>query len=84
MEKRLLNVSEAAEYLGIEEKTLYNWVSLRKIPHVKLGHKMLRFDVTELEEWIGDNTVKTADNIDFMENKVYNLIKENGNGSLQE
>jgi excisionase family DNA binding protein len=84
MEKRLLNVSEAAEYLGIEEKTLYNWVSLRKIPHVKLGHKLLRFDVNELEGWIEGNTVKTADNIDFMENKVYNLIKENGNGSVQE
>ncbi|HAM39539.1 MAG TPA: hypothetical protein DCP53_09145 [Elusimicrobia bacterium] len=37
MEKRFLNMTETAEYLGIKKSTLYDWVYMRKIPFVKCG-----------------------------------------------
>jgi excisionase family DNA binding protein len=33
----LLSVGEAAQYLGISAGTLRNWISLRRIEHVKVG-----------------------------------------------
>ena len=83
MGKRLLNISEAAEYLGVAEKTLYHWVSQRKIPFVKLSHKVLRFDPIRINEWVEENTVETVSAVDFMGDKVYNMIKGKGNGSIQ-
>jgi excisionase family DNA binding protein len=50
--RRLLTASEAAEYLGLAETTVRQWASMRKIPAVKLG-RSLRFDVLELEKWLG-------------------------------
>ncbi len=50
--KRLLTVREAAEYVGVKPKTLYNWVSSGKIACVKAGGRCLRFDIRELDRWI--------------------------------
>jgi excisionase family DNA binding protein len=83
MAKRLLNISEASEYLGVAEKTLYHWVSQRRIPFVKLSHKVLRFDPARIDKWVEKNTVDTVRAVDFMGDRVYNMIKENGNGSIQ-
>ena len=33
--RRLLNVGEAAQYLGVSVDTLHKWVQFRQIPHVK-------------------------------------------------
>ena len=83
MEKRLLNIEEASEYLGIAEKTLYHWVSMKKIPFVKLSHKVLRFDVARIDKWVEENTVDTVCAVDFMGDRVYNLIKGKENGGIQ-
>lgn len=52
MEKKLLNIEEAAEYLGVKVQTLYNWKSLGKITHRhglrKVG-RAVRFDLSVLE-----------------------------------
>jgi excisionase family DNA binding protein len=45
--KRLLNVREAAEYLGLEIDTVYKKARLRELPSVKVG-RALRFDVKPL------------------------------------
>jgi excisionase family DNA binding protein len=42
--KRLLNVREAAQYLGLEVDTLYKKSRLRELPSVKV-RRSLRFDV---------------------------------------
>lgn len=47
----LWRVEEAAEYLGIRPKTLYEWVRTGRVPHRKLGFNV-RFDPTELAEWV--------------------------------
>jgi len=51
MQKRLLNVKEAAEYIGSTPGSIYQKVHTRKIPFIKI-EKALRFDIIELEEFI--------------------------------
>jgi len=47
--KRLLNVKEVSERWNISPWTVRAWVSQRRIPHVKLGGKAVRFDIKDLE-----------------------------------
>ncbi len=47
----LWRVDEAADFLGIRPKTLYEWVRTGKVPHRKLGFNV-RFDRDELERWV--------------------------------
>ena len=46
----LWRVDEAAEYLGIRPKTLYEWVRSGRVPYRKIGFNV-RFDPDELERW---------------------------------
>jgi len=55
--KRLLNVEEAAQYLGLEVDTIYKKSRLREIPSVKVG-RALRFDVVALDRYVEQNTRK--------------------------
>lgn len=57
MEKRLLNIKEAAEYLGVSPKTLYNWISEKKVPYVKVGYSV-KFDLKRIDELIQKNTIE--------------------------
>ena len=54
VDKRLLNVREAAQYLGLEVDTVYKKARLRELPFVKVG-RALRFDVKALERFIEQN-----------------------------
>ncbi len=58
--RRLLNVREAALYLGIEVDTVYKKSRLREVPCVKVG-RALRFDVKALERYIEQHTIGTID-----------------------
>ena len=58
--RRLLNVGEAAQYLGVSVDTLHKWVQLRAIPHVKAG-RALRFDLVALNRYINEHTIGTID-----------------------
>ncbi len=49
--KRLLNVREVAQYLGLQVDTVYKKSRLRELPSVKVG-RALRFDVKALERLI--------------------------------
>lgn len=57
--ERLLNVREAAEYLGLQPSTLYQWAYERKVPTVKLLGKSLRFRRSDLDRII-DRGVRPA------------------------
>jgi excisionase family DNA binding protein len=46
-----LSIERAAKYLGISEKTVRKWVLNREIPYHKIM-KVIRFRVSEVEEWI--------------------------------
>ena len=58
--RRLLNVREAAEYLGLQVDTIYKKSRLRELPSVKVG-RALRFDVVALDRYVEQNTIKTLD-----------------------
>jgi excisionase family DNA binding protein len=56
-EVRLLNVKEAARFLGTTPASLYSMVWRREVPFVKLG-RSVRFDVNDLDALIEDSKVK--------------------------
>jgi excisionase family DNA binding protein len=58
--RRLLDVEEAAQYLGLEVDTVYKKARLRELPSVKLG-RSLRFDVMALSRFIEEHTIETID-----------------------
>jgi excisionase family DNA binding protein len=58
--RRLLNVREAAQYLGLEVDTVYKKSRLREVPCVKVG-RSLRFDVKALEQYIEQHSIQTVD-----------------------
>jgi len=58
--KRLLNVEEAAQYLGLQVDTIYKKARLRELPSVKVG-RALRFDVVALDRYVEQHTIKTLD-----------------------
>lgn len=59
--KRLLTTNEAGEYLNIAPGTLQNWRSERRgPPFVTLSARMVRYKLSDLEEWIQKNSTNFA------------------------
>ena len=58
--KRLLNVEEAARYLGLKVDTVYKKARMRELPSVKVD-RALRFDIQALERYIEQHAIKTLD-----------------------
>jgi len=59
----ILDVEQASEFLHLKVTTLYEKTSTKQIPHFKKGNK-LYFNRTELETWIQQGKVKTANEIE--------------------
>jgi excisionase family DNA binding protein len=59
--ERLLTASEAAARLGVAPKTIYAWASRpvgqRPLPSVRLGERLVRFRVEDLEAFIAAGRV---------------------------
>jgi excisionase family DNA binding protein len=47
----LVDITRAAERLGVSLRYMRRLVAERRVPYVKFGH-LLRFDPVELEAWI--------------------------------
>ena len=54
---RLLPILEAADCLGISPGTLRNWVSMRRIEHVKVG-RLTRIAQATIDRYIVEHTVR--------------------------
>lgn len=48
---RYLNLKEAAGYLALSERCIYEWALKGEIPAHKLG-RVWCFDIDELDEWV--------------------------------
>lgn len=48
----LLTYEEASGFLSIKVNTLYAMVAQKRIPHIRLGSRLVRFDRQALEEWV--------------------------------
>ena len=56
--KKSLTLLETSEYLNLSKATLYKYTSEARIPHYKIGSRIL-FNVIELDEWLEDRKVNS-------------------------
>jgi len=54
-ELSLLTARDISRVLNVQASTVYSWVKKRKIPHIKLGDKTIRFDYKDVQKWINQN-----------------------------
>ena len=54
LEKKLMSVSDVAEYLGLHTDTIYNLVKKEKLPSIKIGGRIL-FLQHVLDDWLIEN-----------------------------
>jgi excisionase family DNA binding protein len=55
MEKTLLRVGEAAEFLAVSRWTIYRWVEQGRLEGTKVGHGSVRVFRTSLEQLVQKN-----------------------------
>ena len=55
----LLSVKEASAWLGIPVFTIYSWALSRRIPHYKIGKRVM-FSRDDLKRWIDEHRVVEA------------------------
>ena len=53
--KRLITQKEAAEYLGISPKTLWEWTERGVVPRVEIPGTKSKYDLNDLDNLIQDN-----------------------------
>lgn len=58
--RRLITAKEASQYLSISTDTVYRFASLRRLPYIKIGNRVL-FDIKALDRWIEKNMIKEKD-----------------------
>lgn len=51
MPKNYMNIEDAKKFLKLSKSTLYDYVHDKKIPHVKVGDRVL-FDESDLVTWM--------------------------------
>ncbi len=56
----VLDYRAAASLLGVSYSTLRRWVYERRIPHVRLSPRCVRFSRTVLLGWLADHAVPPA------------------------
>ena len=56
----LIRYPQAAEMLGVPVGTVYAWVHHRRIPHVRLGPRLVRFSRAALRYWLDRHAVQTV------------------------
>lgn len=50
--KSLLTTAQIAEWLGIDERTIYRLCRLNQIPYIRLGRRSIRFDGEAIQNWL--------------------------------
>ena len=55
--RRLITAKEAGQYLSLSTDTIYRIASLKKLPYLKIGDRVL-FDVKALDRWIDKNMLR--------------------------
>jgi len=55
--RRLITAKEASQYLSLSTDTIYRMATLKKLPYLKIGDRVL-FDVKALDHWIEKHMIK--------------------------
>lgn len=58
MKKEFLTYSQVAEKYNIKRNTLYALVSNKQIPHYKVSKRIIRFSISDLDNWFNKGFVK--------------------------
>jgi excisionase family DNA binding protein len=56
-EDKLLTYEQASEMLTVPKGTLYAWVHAKRIPHIRLGPRLVKFRQSDLESWLAAHRV---------------------------
>jgi excisionase family DNA binding protein len=59
--RRLMDVAAAAKVMDVHPATLYRWARQRKIPCVRMGSRVIRFDPDALNRYISKNSVEVQE-----------------------
>jgi excisionase family DNA binding protein len=55
--REVMNIRQAAQYLGVSPDTLYKYVNEQKIPAFKLGNRW-RFKKSRLDQWMEEKSAE--------------------------
>ncbi|MBM4276973.1 MAG: helix-turn-helix domain-containing protein [Deltaproteobacteria bacterium] len=55
--RRLITAKEAGQYFSLSTETIYRMASLKKLPYLKIGDRVL-FDIKTLDHWIERHLIK--------------------------
>ena len=58
--RRLITAKEASQYLSLSTDTVYRMASLRKLPYLKIGDRVL-FDVRAIDHWVDRHLIREKD-----------------------
>jgi excisionase family DNA binding protein len=58
--REVMNLREAAQFLGVGERTLRRWMPEKGIPYARVGN-LLRFRRSALLEWLAGEEQKTKE-----------------------
>jgi excisionase family DNA binding protein len=61
----LLNYVQVAEMLNIPKGTIYSWVSTKRIPHIRLSPRCVRFSADDLTTWLSERQVNPQNHYGF-------------------
>ena len=61
--KEVLNLEEAAAFLGVKKSTLYKMTHLSQVPYYKPAGKLIFFEKSALLDWVRNVKVKSEDEI---------------------
>ena len=52
-----MDKQELASFLGISRYTVDAWVSQKRIPFIKIGGKLVKFDMNDVNQWLEQQKV---------------------------
>ncbi|HOC92832.1 MAG TPA: helix-turn-helix domain-containing protein [bacterium] len=52
--ERLYSIPEMSKMIQVDERTLVEWVQYRRIPHVRVDEKLVRFKLSDIAKWVRD------------------------------
>jgi excisionase family DNA binding protein len=60
-DNELLSYRDVARLCGVPIGTVYSWVHLRRVPHLRLGRRLVRFRRSAVETWLKEREVRPID-----------------------
>ena len=79
--RRLITAKEASQYLSLSTDTVYRLASLRKLPYLKVGDRVL-FDVKALDLWVEKHLIREREpSKAAKESDLLDLLKRKGKES---